>query len=120
MEAVADTGTSLAYVDQAIVTAYYKAVKGHLNSQYGLWTFPCANAAKLPTFSFYIGGQKRTMPGAYGNYGPADATNCVGGLQPNTQLGFSLIGDIFLKSQFLVYNPAAHTIGFAQQKGVAV
>jgi len=39
---------------------------------------------------------------------------CFGGLQDSTGFGFSLLGDIFLKSQFVVFNQAnPPTIGFA-------
>lgn len=55
------------------------------------------------------------VPGSYLNYAPADNQgNCFGGLQPDTGFGFSIFGDVFLKSQFVVFNGASPpTLGFA-------
>lgn len=55
---IADTGTSLMLVDDSLVTAYYKNVKGSKNdSTQGGYTFPCS--ATLPDFSLTIEGEVR-------------------------------------------------------------
>lgn len=59
LRGIADTGTSLLLTDSAVVTAYYKQVKGAKNDQQqGGYTFPCS--ATLPDFSLIIGGETRT------------------------------------------------------------
>jgi hypothetical protein len=52
-------------------------------------------------------------------YAPTDNTSvsCFGGLQSNSGIGFSIFGDIFLKSQYVVFDQtqASPRIGFGQQ-----
>ncbi|KAF4302444.1 putative aspartic endopeptidase pep1 protein [Botryosphaeria dothidea] len=116
IDAIADTGTTLLYLPSSVVSAYYRQVSGAQNSAtYGGWVFPCS--ASLPSFTLVIGGQKRTVPGSYINYAPASGSTCFGGIQPDTGIGFSIVGDIFLKSQYVVFDASTSTprLGFAQQ-----
>ncbi|KAL2050149.1 hypothetical protein ABVK25_009510 [Lepraria finkii] len=113
IDAIADTGTTLLYLPQAAVTAYYAKVSGasYVSSQGG-YTFPCS--ATLPSITLGIGAYKAVVPGPYINYAPATSTTCFGGIQANTGIGFSIYGDIFLKSQFVVFNGASTPqLGFA-------
>lgn len=123
IDAIADTGTSLALVDDAIVNAYYANAAGATyNDTLGGVIFPCSSASSLPSLSFYINGAKRTMPAGYGVYGTlsSPAGYCFGGIQSNGDMGFSILGDVFLKSQFVVFDFCLQRLGFAQQAGVAV
>jgi hypothetical protein len=114
---VADTGTSLLLLPSDIVTAYYKQVKGAWYSDYqGGWIFSCN--AKLPTWSAVIGGKMFTVPGSYMNYAALGNNMCFGGMQADTGIGFSILGDVFLKSQFVVFSQMAAKpqMGFAAKK----
>jgi len=96
---IADTGTTLWYLPSAVVSNYYSKVSGAKNSAAaGGWIFPCS--ATLPNFVVTIGGAQHTVPGSLINYAPYSSTQCFGGIQPNTGIGFSIFGDIFL-SKFL-------------------
>ncbi|KAK4695443.1 aspergillopepsin I, partial [Lecanoromycetidae sp. Uapishka_2] len=111
-DAIADTGTTLLYLPTTWVTAYYAKVSGakYVSSQGG-YTFPCS--ATLPSLTLGIGSGKFTVPGTYINYAPATGSTCFGGVQRNTGIGFSIYGDIFLKSQFVVFNQGTTQLGFA-------
>lgn len=117
IDAIADTGTTLLYVPTSVVKAYYAQVSGSSNSTtYGGYVFPCT--ATLPDFTAIIGGTEHTIPGKYINYAPAEnaGTTCFGGIQDNAGIGFSIFGDIFLKSQYVVFSGASTPqLGFAQQ-----
>ncbi|KAH7406970.1 aspartic peptidase domain-containing protein [Phaeosphaeria sp. MPI-PUGE-AT-0046c] len=118
---ILDTGTTLMYVDTAVARAYYAKVSGAVNdSQQGGYVFPCS--ASLPDFSITVAGVKQVVPGKYINYAPvADGSStCFGGMQPNTDIGMSIFGDIFLKSKYIVHDMSNNTprLGFAQQAGV--
>jgi aspergillopepsin I len=132
---IADTGTSLLLVDDSVVSAYWGQVVGSVNdATQGGYTFPCDGA--LPDFSVVISGATRTgkfyvpqphaklsrltilpVPGSYMNYASVNSTTCFGGLQSNAGVGFSIFGDIFLKSQYVVFDMSQSSprIGFGEQ-----
>ncbi|KAF2740781.1 Asp-domain-containing protein [Polyplosphaeria fusca] len=120
IDAIADTGTTLAYLPSTLVSAYYKQVTGAKNSaQDGGYVFPCSTTP--PDLSIVIGGVKQTIPGKHINYAPVTtgSTTCFGGVQDNTGIGFSILGDIFLKSKYVIHEAKdTPRIGFAQQAGV--
>lgn len=67
LQGIFDTGTTLIYADDAVVSAYYAQVKGASNSAtYGGYVFPCS--ATLPSFTLNIAGRANTVPGTYINY----------------------------------------------------
>lgn len=69
IDAIADTGTTLLLVDDAIVTAYYKEVSGatYDNSQGG-YVFDCS--ADLPDFIVGVEDAQYTVPGPFINFSP--------------------------------------------------
>ncbi|CAF9938285.1 Type I transmembrane sorting receptor [Imshaugia aleurites] len=113
--AIADTGTSLLLLPDDLVSAYYAQVSGSSNSQTdGGYIFSCT--ATLPDLTLQIEGYAAVVPGSYLNYAPAsESGSCFGGLQSNAGIGQSIFGDIFLKSQFVVFDDAAGgpQLGFA-------
>lgn len=113
---IADTGTTLLLLDDTVVSAYYGQVSGAQNSQAdGGYVFPCS--ATLPDFSVTIAGYQAVVPGAYINFQPVDQTGqtCFGGIQSNAGIGFSIFGDVFLKSQYVVFDASGPQLGFAAQ-----
>ncbi|KAL8824685.1 MAG: hypothetical protein Q9170_008077 [Blastenia crenularia] len=118
IQAIADTGTTLLYLPDDIVSAYYGSVNGAQNDQQqGGYTYPCST--DLPDISFGIGAYTAVVPGSYVNYAPVDAsgTTCFGGIQSSAGIGLNIFGDIFLKSQFVVFQGGdSPQLGFASKQ----
>nr|POE56700.1 penicillopepsin-3 [Quercus suber] len=116
--AIADTGTSLLYIPDANVQDYYSNIDGAQNSNdYGGWVFSCD--ATVPDFYVSIGGATYSIPGQYINYTPNGDGTCFGGIQSNSGIGQTIMGDIFLKAVYVVFSETdgagSPTIGFASQ-----
>ena len=112
---IADTGTTLLLINDSVVRAYYASVAGARNDpQQGGYTYPCSST--LPSISFQVGSYKATVPGSYINYAPVDdsGVTCFGGIQSSRGIGINIFGDIFLKSQYVVFEgQATPRLGFA-------
>lgn len=117
LSGIADTGTTLLIAQPEIAEAYYSFVPGAVFSNtFGAYVFSCS--AALPDFALDIGGTyAAVIPGSFINFGVIQGNTCFGGIQPGGGLPFNIYGDIFLKSQFVVYDrsQASPRIGFAPQ-----
>ncbi|KAL8348898.1 hypothetical protein RB601_002192 [Gaeumannomyces tritici] len=113
--AIVDTGTTLLLLPDAMVRAYYAKVPGtRYDAGYAAFVFPCN--ARLPDFRFGIGGYRGLVPGRYINYGYINPTTCYGGIQSSEGIGISILGDILLKAQFVVFDLGRMRVGFANKK----
>lgn len=116
LKAIADTGTSLILVADEVVSAYYAKVQGAQNSQQaGGYVFDCSGT--LPDFALTIEGKSFTVPGKYINYAPNGDGTCYGGIQSSAGVGFNILGDVFLKNQYVVFDAGNLQLGFAPQAG---
>ena len=106
------------YLPSDAAKAYYDQVQGAtLDSSQGGYTLPCS--ASAPDFRVVIGGKAFTVPGDNIVYAPltAGSSTCFGGIQPNTGIGFTIFGDVFLKAVYVVFDASTSTprLGFAAQ-----
>ncbi len=114
--AIADTGTTLLLLDPMIVETYYGQTEAAFNDTVGGWTFPCDT--DMPPFRLgFDNGYHVTIPGEYIVYAPVEpgSTFCYGGLQSSLGQPFAILGDIFLKACFAVFDVANKHIGFADK-----
>ncbi|KAJ9501320.1 hypothetical protein LTR99_004631 [Exophiala xenobiotica] len=116
--AILDTGTSLMLVADEMVVGYWNNVDGaQLNQQAGGIIFPCN--ADLPDLQVAIGNNLATVDGAnmnFANVGTDSQTGedfCFGGLQSSQGLPFSIYGDVFFRSNFVVFDGAGPSASFA-------
>ncbi|EFQ97670.1 aspergillopepsin-F [Nannizzia gypsea CBS 118893] len=112
---IADTGTTLMLLSDDVVGDYYQNVQGATQDQMqGGWVFPCD--ANLPDFILNIGGYNAVVPGKFMNFQEIDNSMCFGGLQSSGGGSTpNIFGDVFLKSQFVVWDTQGPRIGFAPQ-----
>ncbi|KAH7025108.1 secreted aspartic proteinase precursor [Microdochium trichocladiopsis] len=100
---IADTGTTLLYLPDSVVSAYYGQIKGAGNDDsVGGYTFPCS--ATPPSFTFGVGSGRITIPGSFMNFGDAGDGSCFGGIQSSDSIGINIYGDVALKAAFVVFS----------------
>ncbi|KAF2672533.1 aspartic proteinase II-1 [Microthyrium microscopicum] len=116
-EAIADTGSSLWYLPRTIADAYWKQVPGSsYSTAQGAFVFPCQS--KLPEMTVIVSGQPVRVPGINMNYQTVSAGTCMGGINRDFGMPFSIFGDAFLKGLFVVHEvplKGQSRIGFAAQ-----
>jgi aspergillopepsin I len=116
---IADSGTSIMYLDDQAVNDYYAQVKGAVeDDDQGGFVFPCD--AVLPDLGVELGnGYYGTVPGTLMNYRPIEdkSGHCYGGIQSNGIVGdLQIYGDVLFKTQFIVFDGKNNRLGFAPQK----
>ncbi|KAL8292136.1 hypothetical protein RQP46_001602 [Phenoliferia psychrophenolica] len=113
--AIADTGTTLMLLPDSAVEAIYKQIDGaKLDSSQGGYVYP--SSSTVPALTFAVGDNFFTLNSADFAYGEADSSGMVfGGVQSAGDLGFSIFGDVFLKSVYVVFDQGATRIGMAQR-----
>lgn len=102
--AIADTGTTLALVDDQTVQAIYNAIPGakYDNTQQG-YTFPTnTSTAQLPTVTFAVGGTQFAIHKEAFAFADAGNGYSYGGIQSRGSNPFDILGDTFLKGIYAV------------------
>ncbi|KAI1330574.1 aspartic peptidase domain-containing protein [Xylariaceae sp. FL0255] len=119
---IMDTGTTLLFAPKGAVDTYYMNVTGAYfdQIQYG-YCFPCGPTDPTPPdFLWVLEDQagntvKGFVPGEYVVYDKVTDDNCYGGIQSIE--GFpgvdGIFGDIFLKSNFMVFDITGQRVGIA-------
>ncbi|KAJ6616644.1 acid protease [Mycena sp. CBHHK59/15] len=112
--AILDTGTTLALISDDAVSQIYGAIKGaKFDANQGGWMYPAG--AALPTLAFAVGETMYTLSAADFPYGEAADGYVFGGVQSRGTNPFDILGDIFLKSVYVVFNQGEATVGLAQR-----
>jgi hypothetical protein len=117
--AIADTGTTLALLDDAALENIYAAIPGARISQSqengGMWVYPQnTTLAQLPVVSIDVGGKQFVVQKEDLGYVGADEDGeqyILGSLQSRGQdTDFDILGDAFLKNIYAIFDQ-----GFVQE-----
>ncbi|KAA8907996.1 aspartic endopeptidase Pep1 [Sphaerosporella brunnea] len=110
--AIADTGTTLLLLDDNIVSDYYSQISSAQNSNSaGGFVFDCTE--DVPDLTLQIGDYAAVVPGSLLNFSQNGDGTCFGGIQSDGGQGFAILGDVFLKAQFTVFDQGNVQLGFA-------
>jgi aspergillopepsin I len=115
--AIPDTGSSLVALPNDIAADYWSSVPGSISlrgqSDEIQYAYPCNS--DLPDFNLNIGDQTVTVPGKYMKYVESGRPGtCIGGITGGDALApFSIFGDVFLKSVFVIFDDGQDRVGFA-------
>lgn len=102
--AIADTGTTLALIDDATCKAIYDAIPGSTydSTQQG-YIFPTSTTAdQLPVVSFAVGDQQFAVKKEDLAFADAGNGMSYGGIQSRGSMTFDILGDTWLKSVYAV------------------
>jgi len=102
--AIADTGTTLALVDDSFCQAIYKAIPGAKYDRYNQgWVFPTSNKAdQLPVITIDVGGKQFAIQKEDLAFADAGSGFTYGGIQSRGNFDVDILGGTFLKAIYAV------------------
>jgi len=121
MSAIADTGTSLLVMPSSAFQSFIADVPGaQYSSEAGLYTVGCGSVETLPELKFQIAGNHFSLSG--NDYIVRLATGqgselCAVGVMSMQSSPFGpqyILGDVFLRKYYSVYDMANGRVGFAK------
>jgi len=115
--AMADTGTTLALVEDSVCSAIYAAIPGSKYDQSNQgYIFPANTTAKqLPDVAFAVGGRLFSVQKEDLAFADADNGFVYGGIQSRGSLDFDILGDTFLKSVYAIFDQGNTRFGCVQR-----
>ncbi|WOO80590.1 Aspergillopepsin-1 [Vanrija pseudolonga] len=110
---IADTGTTLALLSDTVVNAVYALIPG---SSYSTadegYIFPFSSAKSLPTVTIAIGNKQFAIQPEDLIYGTSkDGSQYFGGIQSRGDSSFDILGDVFLKSVYAIFDQGNTRLG---------
>ncbi|KAJ5779620.1 hypothetical protein N7457_007340 [Penicillium paradoxum] len=117
-KAIADTGTTLALVDDETCQAIYDAIPGaeYDHDSQG-WIYPSNTPTdKLPVVSFAVGDKQFAVQKGDFGFAEAKAGYVYGGIQSRGTMNTDILGDTFLKALYAVFDVGNLRFGAVQRK----
>ncbi|KAK7048160.1 acid protease [Favolaschia claudopus] len=115
--AIVDTGTTLLIGDDQGVEILYSAIPGSKDASAilgpGFFTVPCNS---IPTVGITLGNQIFNVAPAIFNLGVLEGNDCVGGVVSSDGIPFWVLGDIFLRNFYTVFDQGNARVGFASPR----
>lgn len=112
-KAIADTGTTLALVSDEVVEALYKQIPGSkYDEQQQGYLFPTSvTVDQLPTLSVAVGDNQFTIQPEDLAFTVASEGYWYGGVQSRGDNPFDILGDVFLKSVYVIWDQGNTRLG---------
>ncbi|KAF2264942.1 aspartic proteinase precursor [Lojkania enalia] len=115
--AIADTGTTLALVDDNLCQEIYSQIPGseYVSSQQA-WLIPIGVPPdSLPTITVAVGGRQIEIQKEDYGFAPVSDTMQYGGIQSRGDLGFDILGDVWLKAVYAIFDQGNKRLGVVQR-----
>ncbi|KAL8720514.1 MAG: hypothetical protein Q9225_002636 [Loekoesia sp. 1 TL-2023] len=111
--AIADTGTTLALVDDNLCQAIYDAIPGaKYDDQQQGYLFPSNTTVdKLPVVAFDVGGKEFAVQKEDLAFADAGNNMTYGGIQSRGDLSFDILGDTWLKAIYAIFDQGNKRFG---------
>ncbi|XP_022229033.2 aspartic proteinase A3 [Drosophila obscura] len=114
-QAIMDSGTSLLIGPTEDIKQLNTKVGATYNSTNGLWEVPCGRISYLPVLELGIAGKKfKVRPQEY--IIAFEENVCISGFMELAGLNFWIIGDVFFREHYLVFDLEQNRIGIAKAK----
>jgi hypothetical protein len=115
--AIADTGTTLALVDDALCKKLYESIPGAVfDTKNQGWTFPIGTPInKLPTLSFAVGDKQFEIQKEDFGFAKCGSGMQYGGIQSRGNSQFDILGDTWLKAIYAVFDHGKKRFGAVQR-----
>ncbi|KAF9915597.1 hypothetical protein BX616_005794 [Lobosporangium transversale] len=117
-EGIVDTGTTLIIVSDKAANAIHSKIEGALKDPKNGWTVPCSLSSNTEdNITFTMSGTAFNVPIAdlaFEDVGDGSG-NCFSGIQGG-QEGLWILGDVFIKNNYCVFDQGEARIGIAPLK----
>ncbi|KAJ9603922.1 hypothetical protein H2200_011444 [Cladophialophora chaetospira] len=119
--AIADTGSTLMYIDDSLVAQIYSTIPGARQvPPDGPWYFPAnSTAGDMPMVGIAVGGTEIIIEKEHLGYAFDNQTGLIfGGIEGNMGSGYNVFGDTFLKNVYAVFDVGNKQLGVVQRLDV--
>lgn len=116
---IVDSGTEVLILQKSIVDAYYAKVPGAAwDAAIGNYVYPCKYQSQVPSITIGVGAHRVTIPGSYLHWGEFTSGGqfwCYGAIWPTADTNYAILGQVFIKAQYVIFDFAGRRVGFADK-----
>lgn len=114
--AIADTGTTLIVLDDSVALSINTALGAKFDTHQGAFLFAdCKTAKTRPSLEFTFGGATFSIPASVYTFLDAGSGICFSGISGGASQQI-ILGDIFLRQYYSIYDKNKSRVGFALAK----